>query len=211
VADKRADLRRQSRRPGPANQQRSWFLPGLVALIAVGVAGVVVLALNRESAGLQPPIIGDHWHVAYGVYACDAYLPPSTIETDPLGIHTHADGLIHIHPHRVAATGDRARLHLFLEAIGAQLTDSRYVPGPGEADQRVLDEAEGCDGQPAELRLAYWPDATQDTMEWIDQDLAQFRFHQDGAAIAIALVPEGTETIPRPPFLTQLQQEAQGA
>jgi hypothetical protein len=176
-------------------------------VVALGVAAVAVLAFTRESdPDTARPAIGDHWHLAYGVYACDAYLPPSQSQNDPFGIHTHADGLIHVHPVRVAATGGRARLQLFIDAIGAKLTDSRYEPGPGEAEQRVLDESEGCAGQPAELVLVHWPDATQDSeFELIRSDLAEFRFDTDGAALAIALLPEGTTEIPRPPFLTQLQ------
>ena len=54
--------------------------------------------------------------------------------------------------------------------------------------------------------LAYWPDATQESeMEIIRQDLGNFRFDTDGAAVAIALIPEGTTEIPRPPFLNELQ------
>jgi hypothetical protein len=80
------------------------------------------------------------------------------------------------------------------------------VPGTGEPDGRVLDADEGCGDQPSELVLAYWPDAVQaGEPEIIREDLAGFRFTQDGSALAIALVPEGTTDIPLPPFLNQLQ------
>jgi hypothetical protein len=206
VVDKRAEARRK-KQSGPPSQQRSWFLPAVAGVVAVGVAAVAALAFTRESdPDSNRPAAGDHWHVAYGVYACDAYLPPTQDQTDPLGIHSHADGLIHIHPFQVEATGDGARLVRFTDAIGAELSDDRYVPGAGEPEGRVLAEADGCGDQPAELVLAYWPDATQATQpELIREDLADFRFEQDGAALAIALVPEGTTEIPVPPFLTQLQ------
>lgn len=206
VADKRAENRR-NKKPGPPSQQRSWFLPAVVLVVALGVAAVLALALTRESdPTAAAPAVGDHWHLAYGVYDCGTYLPPSTNPNDPLGIHTHADGLIHVHPFRTRAAGDRARLDLFIEAIGAELSDDRYVPGPGEPEGRVLDEADGCNGEPSELVLGYWPDATQESeMEFIRQDFGNFRFDTDGAAVAIALVPEGTTEIPRPPFLNELQ------
>lgn len=205
VADKRAESRRKMQ-GGPPNQ-RSWFLPVVAVVIALGVVAVGALALTRdpgeEATGLQ---IGDHWHMAYGVYDCDTYLPPSQDGNDPLGIHTHGDGLIHAHPGRVAATGDRARLGLFIDAIGAELSDDQYLPGAGEPGAPELRASDGCDGEPAELVLAYWPDATQDTApELIRSGLADVRLTTDGAAFAIALVPEGTTDIPKPPFLDQLQ------
>jgi hypothetical protein len=206
VADKRAENRRK--KPGPPNQQRSWFLPVVVLIVTVGLAGVALLAMTREPSDPADalPRVGDHWHLAYGVYDCDGYVPPSTQQTDPLGIHSHADGLIHVHPYRAQAAGSRAQMGLFIDAIGARLSDDRYVPGPGEPEGRELSEAEGCNGEPAELVLAFWPDATQDTEpEIIRENLSSFRFDTDSAAVAIALLPEGTTNIPRPPFLTQLQ------
>lgn len=206
MADKRAEARRK-KQAGPPNQQRSWFLPAVVVIVAVGVAAVAALAFTRQSdPDASRPAAGDHWHIAYGVYACDTYLTPSQDQTDPLGIHSHADGLIHVHPFRVEATGEGAQLGKFIDAIGAELSDERYTPGAGEPDGRVLDEAEGCGGQPSELVLAYWPDATQaGEPRIIREDLADFRFAEDGSALAIALVPEGTTDIPLPPFLNQLE------
>ena len=206
MANKRAENRRK--KPGPPNQQRSWFLPVVVLVVALGTAGVAATIATREPSdpAENAPAIGDHWHVAYGVYDCDAYLPPSAEQADPLGIHTHADGLIHVHPLRTRATGDRARLGLFLDAIGAELSDDHYSPGPGEPEGRELRESDGCDGEPAELVLAYWPDATADAdPQFIREGLSDFRFDTDGSAVAIALVPEGTTELDRPPFLNQLE------
>lgn len=207
MSNKRAENRRK-KQSGPPNQQRSWFLPVVVLIVVVGVAGVAAAALSREPSDPSEggPRVGDHWHIAYGVYDCDTYVAPSSSPDHGLGIHTHGDGLIHAHPARTRASGDRARLAVFTDAIGAELTDQRYVPGPGEPEGRELRPQDGCNGRPAELVLAYWPDATAETApEIIREDLADFRFAQDGSALAIALVPEGSEDVPRPPFLNQLQ------
>ena len=207
MANRRAENRRK-KQPGPPQQQRSWFLPAVALVLALGVAGVAAAAVTREPADPADaaPRIGDHWHVAYGVYDCDGYVPPSTAPDHGLGIHTHGDGLIHIHPSRTRAAGPRARLALFTDAIGADLTDDHYAPGSGEPEGRELRAEDGCNGEPAELVLAYWPDVTQDAApEIIRDDLAGFRFAQDGSALAIALIPEGNAEIPRPPFLDQLQ------
>src|SRR4051794_28699673 len=57
---------------------------------------------------------GDHWHVAYGMYVCDHFLPPVTdAGDDKNGIHTHGDGVIHTHPFNAASSGSNARLKVF--------------------------------------------------------------------------------------------------
>ena len=210
VVDKRAEARRK-KQSGPPNQSRGWFVPIVALVVVVGVVAVSALALTRDSdPEANRPTAGDHWHIAYGVYACDTYLAASQDQNDPFGIHTHGDGLIHIHPYDVSVTGDGARLAAFTDAIGADLTDGRYVPGAGEADGRELVEGQDCNGQPSELVLAHWPDAlTSDAPpEIIREDLADFRFDQDGAAVAIALVPQGSTDIPIPPVLDQLRNPA---
>jgi hypothetical protein len=149
---------------------------------------------------------GDHWHIAYGVYDCDKYLPASQEQNDPLGIHTHGDGLIHVHPYDVSTIGDGARLARFTDAIGAELTDDHYRPGAGEAGAPELTAGQGCGDKPSELVIAYWPDALKDAKpELITKDLADFHFTRDGSAVAIALVPQGTTEIPLPPVIEQLQ------
>ena len=58
-----------------------------------------------------PPVANqDHWHAAYGVYLCDDFAPPITDERDPKGIHTHGDGIIHIHPFVRSSPGKNATL-----------------------------------------------------------------------------------------------------
>jgi hypothetical protein len=71
----------------------------------------------------QPVANKDHWHAAYGVFVCNKYLPPiKSNGQDPTGIHTHEDGLIHIHPFGAAAEGKNAIMARFFEAEGLQVT-----------------------------------------------------------------------------------------
>lgn len=200
------ESRRENRRnrdsvPKPGDQSGGrWFIAVIVLLLIAGGAVVALVASQRESViGVAPEAGVDHWHDAYLIHHCGTDLPPSTNDADPDGIHNHGDGLIHIHPFNPTTSGPNATFGKFVEAMGAELTDDAYIPGPGEVPTQLL-ESEGCDGEEATLQLAYWENAwTTEEPEIITEDLADFRFDdKSGGAITLALVPEGAE-IPKPP------------
>ena len=56
---------------------------------------------------------------------------------DPLGIHTHEDGLIHIHPFLAGAAGKAATLGKFFDQVGVKVTDSAITLPPGAAVRRA--------------------------------------------------------------------------
>ncbi|MEM8922227.1 MAG: hypothetical protein AAGD35_01920 [Actinomycetota bacterium] len=177
-----------------------WFIAAVLLIVVAGGALVAVFASQRESTiGVAPEAGIDHWHDAYLVHACGVDLPASTNTNGEDGIHTHGAGLVHVHPFNPTAAGQKAQLGKFFEAMGSELTDSSYTPGPGEQQLSLL-ESEGCDGEDAILQLAYWENAwTTEDPEIITENLADFRFDDpSGGAITLALLPEGAE-IPKPP------------
>jgi hypothetical protein len=192
------------------DQGRSWFLPITAVIILIGAGLVGLLAANRESNnGVRPEVLTDHWHAAYGMYVCGEWLPPILDQNDPEGIHTHADGVIHVHPFASSAAGANATVDAFFRATGGVLDDDGYTPGPAVGGDAVV-EADGCGGEPATWQIAYWENAILAESgsapdEVVSTDLAGFRFRGDVAAIAFALVPDG-ETIPAPPSIPQLSQ-----
>lgn len=177
-------------------------------MLIAGAAVVAILATGREqdprvdfdtTEGISPLIApgGDHWHDAYLIHRCGEDLPPGTNQNDPGGIHTHADGLIHVHPLQPWAAGTNANFGLFIDAMGGELTDDLYTPGPGEVET-VLSEEEGCDGEPAVLQLAVWENALDEEPEIITENIDQARFTSaQPSAYTLALLPEGAE-IPKP-------------
>lgn len=173
----------------------------VIALIVIaGAAGIVALAFSRESVvGVSPEAGIDHWHDAYLVHRCGEDLPASSNTDGDNGIHTHGSGLIHTHPFNVSASGPNATLGVFFEAIGAELTDDSYTPGPGEAPI-PMDEADGCNGEDAVLQVAYWSNAwTVSEPEIFTENLADVPIaDESGGAYTVALLPEGAE-IPMPP------------
>ncbi len=153
-------------------------------------------SLNSGPRVRDAPTLRDHWHVAFGVYDCrnSAFLAPFLSEYDPDGIHSHQDGVIHIHPFTAAVTGTEARLDVFLTNMGASLTDSEMIMPGGE----TVGEGVDCGGEPAVLQVVRWADAFDNgtPSEVITDDLGQTRFLEDGEGIVIALAPEGANVPP---------------
>ncbi len=176
------------------------FIALVLLLVVAGGAVVALFATQRESViGIAPEAGIDHWHDAYLIHACGEDLPASFNTDGPDGIHTHGNGLIHIHPANPSAAGPNAELGVFLGAMGGELTDDYYIPGSGESPVEMR-EADGCDGEDAVLQLAYWENAwTDEDPEIITENLAEFTFdNPSGGALTLALLPEGAE-IPKPP------------
>ena len=170
-----------------------WGVMGLVVLL--GVVGVVLSRQERQERGpaaLTPPTTQDHWHAAYGVYLCDEFAPPIQDQNDPRGIHTHADGIIHVHPFSSAAAGDNAVLDQFSRAAGMTLTDSRIkLPGG-----KTFEEGETeCDGEPGIVQVKV-------DGEIVTDDVADIKLG-DRQILTIAFAPEGAE-LPDPPSVPNL-------
>ncbi len=209
-----------SRSPG---QRRAIGFPALI--IGILIVGCVLVAFARnskEEAGADAPAANvDHWHAAFGVYDCDQYLPnvPDS-ETDPTGIHTHGDGLIHIHPFVAAAAGKNATFGVFAETVGMTIEDET-VTMPLAMGAQELTNGASCtdaDGKKTEatLELLVWPpQATEDVEpEVVTGDFADVRFTEDGQIFVLALIPKGMDPkdVPLPPSVEQLKNplEAEG-
>ena len=152
-----------------------------------------------------PPTIGDHWHAAYGVETCGESVPPFASENDPAGIHTHSDGIIHIHPFGSQSSGANATLGLFMEAMGATLTDETLDLGQIGSFTEGEDD---CDGTPGIIQVARWADASTAAYtppEIITENVADISFQNDREAYTIAFAPEGAD-IPPPPTIPTLDQ-----
>jgi hypothetical protein len=105
-----------------------------IGVLIVGITLVFVLRPTKSSAGLQ---LGDHWHTALGVYACDHWdgganwsTPVSATTGAPVeagtntysALHSHQDGLIHMEPAVTADTGSNANLGNYFKHNGFELS-----------------------------------------------------------------------------------------
>lgn len=193
-----------------AGQPRSLLFPGVLALVVVlGLSLVVYARDNRRSDDLGGvPQLGDHIHQALAVNVCGEFLPDIPEFESPVGIHTHGEGVLHIHPFSQLGVGANATLGRYLtdgrEGGGLDLSiSSSKLTYLGETYEEGKTKCEGVD-EPR-LRMAYWSNV-QDAESKPDVTTGGFkdlRLTTDGAGITI-FYGDPKADIPKPPNADQL-------
>ena len=141
--------------------------------------------------GSQENPAGDHWHTAYGVYACDEFLPfLEDPGRDPDGIHTHGDGIIHVHPFTRRSAGENAVLEVYEELMGMKFDEDRI-----EYDNKTFKNGDDCDGEEGVVRFLV-------NGEEVEGDPSEYKF-EDRDVIIIAFAPEDKK-IPALPWADTL-------
>lgn len=192
-----------------SGQPRSLLFPGVLALVVVlGVSLVVYARSDRRTTDLGgTPQLGDHIHEALGVYACGAFLENLPEFESDVGIHTHGDGVMHIHPFSQLGVGANATLGRFLKdasdaGVDVSLSDTKltYL---GETYEEGTSKCEGVEDP--ELRVAYWSDVQNGTAdpEVTSGGFQDLRLTQNGGGITIYFGDPDAD-IPRPPTADQL-------
>lgn len=178
-----------------ASERRELGFP--LTVLAVVILGIVLVIAARGSRDekVAPRVGADHWHAAYAVYDCDTILPEFQSQFDPDGIHSHQDGVIHIHPFNSSSSGEGAELEVFLEAMGATISAER-ITGPGVD----LQAGSTCNGEPTVIQVARFNmlDLDAGPIEVFTSDLASINFLQNLEAFTLANAPLGAD-IPPPP------------
>ena len=195
-----------------ARERRELGFPLALAVVVILGVALVVFARSSRTPAASPRVGNDHWHSAYAIYDCDQFLPAFTSAADPDGIHSHQDGVVHIHPWNSSAAGDQADLDVFFEAMGARITDDE-ISGPGIG---VLEAGSDCNGEPTVIRAVRFtqvdpdPDAPgadepvstlseiYEATDTYSDDFGDVRLLGDLEAFTFARVPVGAE-IPPPP------------
>ena len=204
---------------GKAAKQNVWFFPLIIVVLLAGGIGLVAFARGEHggtSANDTPPRARlnetspfDHWHAAFAVNVCGDELPV-LYDTGPdlLGIHTHEDGLIHIHPFSTQAAGKRATLKRFFDQVGLKTSDKAVELPAGLAEDTVYRAGETtCGGQDAEWVLAHWKNASTANSTSPDQiirkDFSSVLLSEDLGAYTLAFVPVGETDIAAPEVSSQ--------
>ncbi len=176
---------------------------GIAAIVVVGVLVVLIARNDNQEAAATTPIVGDHWHAAYGIYVCDAFLPPLTdTVSDTTGLHTHGDGVAHLHPFNSGAAGEKATVAKWGETTGLTFSGNGFT-----VNGTTYDDGYDCSGTPAEVSLYVWPadDPDAEPEIYTGADMGKFHFDRDRLAITLAVVPPGTD-VPRPESVPELDQ-----
>ena len=205
------------------------FKGGTVFPLAVAltlILGLDLIVYARQSvpaADASPPTIDDHWHAAYGFNICGEWYQLNgdleelnaqgqLVNTDFLrtGVHSHNDGIIHWHPYGSPAVGKNAKLGVFLETYGVELTDDalRFPEAqvntvPGLEAEYVEGEFE-CDGEEVELTVKAWDSFTDtDAGSRYIANMNNIRVDNDAMVFAIYVLPDG-EDQSMPPWAQEL-------
>jgi hypothetical protein len=213
-------MRSKYRKP---KRRRSGSMGWNVAIAVVVILGIVAIVLTRgsaDSSGSGPPhapnqaanVAGDHWHTALNVDICGEWLDPapafevaaSSPQAANVGIHSHADGLIHTHPFVNSEEGNNATIGKFfsyggwglssdsIDLGGSIATDTPTQWAGPKSDPKKTQWSNGdvCPfgqykGQKVQLTWAV--DGKTKTGNPAD-------YHQkDGETVAIYLLPKGAE------------------
>jgi hypothetical protein len=156
-----------------------WLLRRLlVALLAALAVAVVtrqftdlggVATAGQRPATVRGPFVGrDHWHALYAVFICGQRQP--NFPSWEAGVHTHADGVIHIHPFIPSEEEEGARLTKWFEYGGGKLTQTEmHMPGtPGD---QVYRNGDRCpDGSEGVLQVFVNGERLDDWSDYIPQD-----------------------------------------
>jgi plastocyanin len=137
-----------------------------VAAVIVVVFGILGLLFVTRSATGAPRIGRDHWHASYQYFVCGERQPNAPEFHG--GVHTHADGVIHIHPFQTSEEGAGARLVKWFEYGGGKLTQTE-VRLPGQ--RTTYKNGDLCpDGSPGEVQVFVNGQKLESWTRYIPQD-----------------------------------------
>lgn len=198
--------------------KKAWMFWAAIAALVVGGIGLVFLARDRNGGGTgnaTPPRANlndgspsDHWHAAFAISICGEEQPPlKDAGEDIKGIHTHGDGLVHIHPFVTSAAGNRATMAKFFDQTGLVVTDDGFKTPDGKVYKAGETK---CEGKDTELVMAHWKVASTAAKnkpdKIIEGDFDKVRFTENYGAYTLALVPKGDRDIPAPSSAADIEQ-----
>ena len=167
---------RQAPAPGGGIRNRlqnMYFPPWLpVVGIIVLVFGILGLLFVTRSATGAPRSGEDHWHATYTYYVCGEK-QPNAPTWEGVGVHTHGDGVVHIHPFSPPEEGQGARLTKWFDYGGGKLDgDEIRLPGLSVTWKNGDECPEGTPdaGQEGEVQVFVNSEKLSDWSRYIPKD-----------------------------------------
>jgi hypothetical protein len=220
--------KRAAVRSAKRTRTNNWWY-GLTALVVI--VGIALIVYARETAPAPVgPFVGSrtqtkdtHWHAAMGVYDCDHWLsdgagdgvwqwPIATPEQAPgragntrlyAGLHSHADGIIHMEPRVAEEAGRHATIGKYFDFGGWDVSDTSF-------NFLGVEKKNGdtCGDKPGKLvwKVARWnPSSDKQAYRVETGNPGTFKLNNDDIVV-IAFLPDDKkiEDLPDPPSLPNL-------
>ena len=100
-----------------------------IAVLVIGSFGLTSIPFGSGGGGSSAAQIGDHWHASLLLEICGEGI---TLPESSGGVHSHGDGLIHIHPHSADEAGRNATLGRFFDSLDMVMDSDRVRPPSGQ-------------------------------------------------------------------------------
>jgi hypothetical protein len=203
----RARIRSRVRRPKRRTGSMVWTVTTVVVVV-VGVLLVTLTYADRQNNANAAPTIGDHWHAFLGVDVCGDWLPNAPAFEDRAnqagiraGIHSHGDGLMHIHPFASDEAGSKATVGRFLGYGGWSASDSSFKVWDDKEHKTGDTCGSGSNAKKAEVQWTVGKFGKKWTGTPRSGSVADYH-PQNGDIVAVYLLPKG-EKLPEPPTAEQ--------
>jgi hypothetical protein len=134
---------------------------------------------------------------------CDHFLPDlADVKDDALGIHTHGEGVIHIHPFTAEASGRNATLERFADQVGLQLAPNGMRLPNGDAWPAGMSCNDSTDTTFGVFRWSV-DDPSASVEVFLGDEATNVWLSKDRMAYTIAVIPTGVIP-PKPPSIPEL-------
>lgn len=199
----RARIRSRVRRPKRRNGSMVWTVTTVVVVV-LGVLLVTLTYADRQNNADAAPTIGDHWHAFLGVDVCGTWLPNAPSFEDRAdqagiraGLHSHGDGLMHIHPFASDEAGAKATVGRFLGYGGWSAGESSFKVWDDKEHKTGDSCGSGADAKKAAVQWTVGKFGKPWTGTPRSGSISDYH-PKNGDIVALYLLPKG-EKLPKPP------------
>ena len=201
---------RAARAGGGLTRRRntSYGYPAFIAVVVI--LGLALIAFSRHEVRASaapasaptkdnspPRADADHWHTAYGFYICGKWQSNIAQFEDAQGIHTHGDGVIHVHPFRIGKrnpfSGKNANLGAFMAFAKGRVT-GQQIKVPNGVKKVNGDK---CSGKASQVIVKTWKKGEPEEAGQLFTGNPEKLKLEDNMLLTIAFMPKGSK-IPQP-------------
>ena len=157
--------RRKGERRAPRLTRRIWAVGIAMVLFIFGLTLFLVFSTGSKNSVEGLASVGDHFHAKYAVRVCGEKVVDFPFSEG--GVHTHGDGVIHIHPKHVREAGLNANIARFMAGTGSTITDTSLNLPSGE----IYSNGDKCpNGMPGILQLKVGDAFLSDIADYAPRD-----------------------------------------